>query len=96
MRNISEEWENVIRRVRSKPMFFHNGRPSSALFKDSNGVSVNKDICIEKNVCVIADPLEENVYHALLQRSENEVELTAGQAKALARNAIVIKDYQYK
>lgn len=37
------EWFFLIRRVRNKPSFFNEGRISSALFKDSKGVSVNKD-----------------------------------------------------
>ena len=37
------DWLYVIRRVRNKPAFIKNGGVSSALFKDSKGVSVNKD-----------------------------------------------------
>ena len=38
------DWLFVIRRVRKAPLFFHNdGTVSSALFKDGNGVSVDKD-----------------------------------------------------
>ena len=37
-------WKFVIRRVNDKPQFFHSdGTVSSALFKDSKGVSVDKD-----------------------------------------------------
>ena len=38
------DWQYVVRRVRNHPSFFHNdGTVSSALFKDSHGVSVDKD-----------------------------------------------------
>lgn len=38
------DWLFVIRRVRKAPLFFHNdGTVSSALFKDGQGVSVDKD-----------------------------------------------------
>ena len=37
-------WRYVVRRVRNHPSFLHNdGTVSSALFKDSQGVSVDKD-----------------------------------------------------
>ena len=115
-----------------------NGRPSSALFKDSLGVSVDKDMgrslddiiedeerlhnfynkdltdeeikekgeelraiisltdeaCDEAEVCVFSDPIEgENLYHAILQRSETEILLTKGQARALARASKIVKQY---
>lgn len=39
-----EEWKFVIRRARANPDFFHaDGTVTSALFKDSKGVSVDKD-----------------------------------------------------
>lgn len=37
------KWEKIYRRVKSKPIFMKDGRPSSALFKDSKGVSVDRD-----------------------------------------------------
>lgn len=37
------DWKTIYRRVKSKPIFMKDGRPSSALFKDSNGVSVDRD-----------------------------------------------------
>lgn len=37
------DWKEIYRRVKSKPVFMKDGRPSSALFKDSKGVSVNRD-----------------------------------------------------
>lgn len=108
------------------------GRPSSALFKDSKGVSVDRDggreigdIIIDEErlhslhtnelsdeeirergeelkaiiqltssqcdsvaVCVIPDPISgENEYHALLQKSETEIQLSKSQARACLKNA---------
>ncbi len=37
------DWTAIYRRVKSKPVFMKDGRPSSALFKDSKGVSVDRD-----------------------------------------------------
>lgn len=134
MNDTSRECKFMVRRIRNKPIFFKDGRPSSALFKDSKGVSVDKDagrtkeeiikeeeklhkfynskngiiedekqlkaiISVEKEVCdnlevqIIDSPLVENKYHALLQKSETIVELTKGQAKALAKSAEVLKEY---
>lgn len=134
MNNTSRECKFVVRRIRNKPIFFKDGRPSSALFKDSKGVSVDKDegrtkeeiikeeenlhkfynstndsienemqlkaiISVTKETCdnhavqIIDSPLEENKHHALLQKSETIVELTKGQAKALAKSAEVLKEY---
>lgn len=36
-------WKEVYRRVKNKPVFVNEGKPSSALFKDSKGVSVDLD-----------------------------------------------------
>lgn len=135
---LERDWSAIYRRVKSKPIFMKEGRPSSALFKDSKGVSVDRDggrelcdiiadeerlhslytngssdeelrergeglkaiiqltdlQCDQVEVCVIPDPInEENEYHALLQRSETEIQLSKSQAKALARSATVIKNY---
>lgn len=38
-----KDWTEIYRRVKSKPIFMKDGRPSSALFKDSKGVSVDRD-----------------------------------------------------
>lgn len=38
-----KDWKTIYRRIRSKPIFMKDGRPSSALFKDSKGVSVDRD-----------------------------------------------------
>lgn len=132
------DWRAIYRRVKSKPIFMKDGRPSSALFKDSKGVSVDRDAgremddiisdeerlhalytgglsdeeigergealiaiiqltkiqCDSVEVCVIPDPIQgENEYHALLQKSETEIELSKGQARSLAKAATIIKRY---
>lgn len=132
------DWKQIYRRVKSKPVFMKDGRPSSALFKDSHGVSVDKDMgrnekdiisdeerlhrfynqglteeeirqngeelraiislsdesCDLAGACVLSDPIEgENLYHALLQKSENEILLTKAQARMLARAAVIVKTY---
>lgn len=133
-----KDWKEIYRRVKSKPIFMKDGRPSSALFKDSKGVSVDRDAgrtiddiiadeerlhslynagltdeeikekgeelkaiigltyeqCDSVEACVIPDPIHgENEYHALLQKSETEIQLSKSQAKSLAKVAIVIKSY---
>ena len=40
---VERDWTAIFRRVKSKPIFMKDGRPSSALFKDSKGVSVDRD-----------------------------------------------------
>lgn len=135
---LERDWSAIYRRVKSKPIFMKEGRPSSALFKDSKGVLVNRDgsreicdiiadeerlhslytnelsdveirergeelkaiirltdsQCDSVAVCVVPDPINgENEYHALLQKSETEIQLSKSQAKTLARLATVIKNY---
>ncbi len=135
---VERDWKQIYRRVKSKPIFMKDGRPSSALFKDSKGVSVDRDAgrtiddiisdeerlhslynaeltdeeikekgeelkaiigltdeqCDSVGVCVIPDPIYgENEYHALLQKSETEIQLSKSQAKSLAKVASVIKSY---
>ena len=134
----NKDWKAVYRRVKNKPIFMKEGRPSSALFKDSKGVSVDMDaerdekqiiedeeqlhkfycrkmgedeikekgedlraiikvsneVCATEKVCVISDPITgENENHALIQRSETEIQLTKRQAKGLARGAKIVKEY---
>ncbi len=133
-----QDWEKIFRRIKCKPQFMKNGRPTSALFKDSHGVSVNRDCgreindiiadeerlhrlynanltvrqieehgeglkaiisltheqCDSEEVCVIPDPIDgENAYHALLQKSATEVVLSSGQARRLAKMAVIEKTY---
>lgn len=135
---LEKDWITIYRRVKSKPIFMKDDRPSSALFKDSKGVSVNKDAgrkvddiisdeerlhalyinglsdeeikeqgeelkaiiqltnvqCDSVGACVIDDPIHgENEYHALLQKSETEIQLSKGQAKSLAKMATIVKSY---
>lgn len=132
------DWKGIYRRVKNKPIFMKDGRPSSALFKDSKGVSVDRDAgrkiddiitdeerlhslynegltddeikekgeelkaiieltcnqCDSVEACVIPDPIHgENEYHALLQKSETEIQLSKSQAKSLAKLATIIKSY---
>ena len=121
---VERDWTAIFRRVKSKPIFMKDGRPSSALFKDSKGVLVDRDAgrnindiisdeerlhslytnglsdeemreleeelkaviqltdsqCDSVKVCVIPDPIDgENEYHALLQKSETEIQLSKSQ-----------------
>ena len=134
-----KDWKTIYRRVKSKPIFIKDGKPTSAIFKDSHGVSVNKDAnrdlsviiqeeerlhkfynrnltesdikqkgeelraivsltdedCDAVGAYLLSDPIEEeNPYHALLQKSETEIQLTKGQAKSLAKKAYIVKSYQ--
>lgn len=141
---VERDWIAIYRRVKSKPIFMKDGRPSSALFKDSKGVSVDRDAgreiddiisheeCLHKEylhdryinglsdeeikergealiaiiqltavqcdaveACVIPDPIYgKNEYHALLQKSETEIQLSKSQAKKLAKSATIIKSYE--
>lgn len=135
---VERDWKAIYRRVKSKPIFMKDGRPSSALFKDSKGVSVDIDAgreindiisdeerlhslytnglsdeeirergeelkaiieltdsqCDSVDACVLPDPINgENEYHALLQKSETEIQLSKSQAKTLAKSATIIKNY---
>lgn len=134
MNNNFKDDEVFYRRVRNKPEFFKDGIPSSALFKDSKGVSVdirngraitevlldeerihannlgkssNKEdyrlkavisvdmkTCDNQNVYIITNELPNNPHHALIQRSQDVIPLTQGQARGLARNAIIEKMYK--
>ena len=50
--------------------------------------------CDLVKVCIIPDPIDgENEYHALLQKSETEIQLSKSQAKTLAKLAVVVKNY---
>ena len=50
--------------------------------------------CDSVGICVIPDPIDgENEYHALLQKSETEIQLSKSQARKLARLAMVVKNY---
>ena len=60
----------VTRRVNAKPIFFKDGRLSSALFKDSNGVSVNIDAG-RSNEDIIEDEVR---LHELYNKDEEDAE----------------------
>lgn len=135
---VSRDWKEIYRRVKSKPVFMKDGRPSSALFKDSKGVSVDRDAgrnlddiivdeerlhafynakmteeevkekgeelkaiisltdeqCDSIEVCVIPDPINgENENHAIIQKSETEIQLSKSQARNLAKMATIVKSY---
>ena len=76
----SRDWKEVYRRVKSKPVFMKEGRPSSALFKDSKGVSVDRDAGRNLNDIIV----DEERLHALYNGGMNEV---GGQA-VLGRQAL--------
>lgn len=135
---VNSEWKEVYRRVKSKPIFMKEGRPTSALFKDSKGVSVDRDAgrniediiadeerlhalytvgltdeeikengeelkaiisltdeqCNSVSACIIPDPIPgENENHALIQKSETEIQLSKSQARNLAKMAVIVKNY---
>lgn len=135
---VNRDWKEVYRRVKSKPVFMKDGRPSSALFKDSKGVSVDRDAgrslediiadeerlhalynagmteeeikekgeelkaiifltdeqCDSVEVCVIPDPIDgENDNHAVIQKSETEIQLSKSQARNLAKMSTIVKNY---
>lgn len=132
------EINQLYRRVRKHPMYIkENGTVSSALFKDSKGVSVSVDdnrnlddiikkeeelhvyynkekldedpegmfklialasiqklACDEKEVVIEMVPDGDiNPYHAILKRNKDEICLTAGQSKYLARKTEIVKSY---
>ena len=58
-------------------------------------VSLTDEDCDAVGAYLLSDPIEEeNPYHALLQKSETEIQLTKGQAKSLAKKAYIVKSYQ--
>lgn len=63
------DWKELYRRVKNKPQFMYNDRPSSALFKDSKGVSVNRDGNRNKDE-IIAD--EKRLYKLYNKNLEDE------------------------
>lgn len=109
--------EDLYRAVPNNPHFTKEEpdgsiRLTSALFKDSNGVSVDRegdrdeeDIignfkerkpgyglakisagdCRESNTKPVWDPQEDNYYHSLIIRENDQLQLTRGQAKKLQR-----------
>ena len=79
MDEISLAWLFVVRRVRNKPSFFHDdGTLSSALFKDSKGVSTDKDHMRSiDEVIVDEERLHELYYPIEKQQEQPEYKLSA-------------------
>lgn len=77
----SRDWKEVYRRVKSKPVFMKEGRPSSALFKDSKGVSVDRDAGRSLNDIIV----DEERLHALYNvgMTEEEVKEKGEELKAI-------------
>lgn len=128
MNNKIKNEEDLFRRVDVRPQFWKEdvNRPSSALFKDSNGVSVDrsngrvlsdvitdeerlhqkfgkeklkaiisvsKKICDAKELYIKFDPISDNKYHCIVQKSESSTSLTSSQAKFLSKNCVINKYY---
>lgn len=77
----NRDWKEVYRRVKSKPVFMKDGRPSSALFKDSKGVSVNRDAGRSLSDIIV----DEERLHALYNvgMTEEEVKEKGEELKAI-------------
>lgn len=118
-----KEEESLYRSVKPLPQYWKGNVVTSALFKDSKGVSVDRGgrradesivknfksafgadqvkaivcltakKCFDTEVLVVAKPLDNNQYHAEIHRSAQEIELTKGQARALAKacNLVYVK-----
>ena len=78
---VNRDWKEIYRRVKSKPVFMKEGRPSSALFKDSKGVSVDRDMGRKLNE-IIAD---EERLHALYnaEMTDEEIKEKGEELKAI-------------
>lgn len=50
-------------------------------------ISVTKSDCDSIGAICLYDPIEENIYHSLIQKSRDKIELTRTQAKALTKLA---------
>lgn len=97
MDEIKNEWSFVTRRIRNKPMFIHeDGSVCSSLFKDSQGVSVNKDH--RRNIeSIIAD---EERLHRLYCSETEEIEdpekrlvaITSIDKTVCEENSVYVKD----
>lgn len=56
-------------------------------------ISIKKNDCVKKEVCIQLDPVENNPYHAILKKSQEKIQLTSGQRKYLANVSKVVKSY---
>lgn len=65
-----KNWKEVYRRVKSKPVFMKDGHLSSALFKDSKGVSVNRDAGRDRDEIIETEEQLHKLYNAALTEEE--------------------------
>jgi hypothetical protein len=117
------ETETLLRGVNKNPNFWNNerNRPTSAIFKDSKGISVNRTgenkkyyikslellksnlnenirtvVEIEVNYCKELElylkylPVENNIYHSEIHKSENQIVLSKSEAKKLSEICKII------
>lgn len=96
---LERDWKQIYRRVKSKPIFMKDGRPTSALFKDSKGVSVNRDAGREIGTIIAEEERLHILYNSGLTNEEIQekgeelraiVELTSEQCDSV--EACVIPD----
>lgn len=78
---VNRDWKEIYRRVKSKPVFMKDGHPSSALFKDSKGVSVDRDAGRERKDIII----DEERLHALYisDKTDEEIREQGEELKAI-------------
>lgn len=77
-----KNWKEVYRRVKSKPVFMKDGHLSSALFKDSKGVSVNYDAGRNINEIIVDEERLHKLYNAKL--TDEEIRERGEALKAIA------------
>ena len=65
-----KDWKTIYRRVKSKPIFIKDGKPTSAIFKDSHGVSVNKDANRDLSVIIQEEERLHKFYNRNLTESD--------------------------
>ncbi len=112
--------ELLYKAIKPLEHFWKDGYPSSAAFKDSKGLSVDRDggrpkqeiidnlksrfetiaivsvlakTCREIGTYPVSRPLEANIYHAEIHRSETEISLTSSLAKKL-RDSVIIESLE--
>ena len=72
MSEILCDWRYIVRRVRNSPTFFHaDGTVSSALFKDSQGVSVDKDHMRSKEEVISDEERLHQFYYSVEEQKNN-------------------------
>lgn len=75
------DWKEIYRRVKSKPIFMKDGRPSSALFKDSKGVSVDRDVGRTIDDIIADEERLHSLYNAKL--TDEEIKEKGEELKAI-------------